>query len=871
MMNPVFRWLGGTDYDIFISYRRNEGDYYAGALARHLAEEGFRCYLDQHVRETSQDVLPRQIRSAARHSRMLVVVGTDGIASSKWISQEIAAYMQRRKPNVIPVNFGNIMDAAWFKPVRKFQVHDEEPALLATGQPSEHIKGIIVNSFRYRKRNAQLQRSAYGLLLGVVLLLTPVFYYFVAQLKQQQQESDALQAGMVKAQNGLKETQLVLNKSQQEFNAAYRKVQEETVRATAILDSTNNALKISKASMEQLRDQEAILRIRINAIEEMEFDPVKAYRLAQSAWELQPDEKNSDLMQQALAKINLYYKDLQEGWEIKDFKPPYILLTSYYDVNRQHLMVYNMLNGDYQPLKVKPQDAWIFPADSTYRLLVFDEGLFGSKSPMYHLLNSNEEPIGMGLQSRHAHCPLFFGNARIKVPMHEEVTRQPGDVVWNLLTDHRDTLRADVTLKKVTYSPCDILGVKKDGTIAIRNASSLVLADLQGNLVPSAETPLAPGYSINPLSFRFSGWSANEQYIAVWTDYEGMLGIWEPGKKELQWLDYGKWQVTAFRWSSKGSLLAIAGKMPDGSDVRLKIINTADPQYSREIKDLGNAHIWDVIFLPGDECIAVCDDAGYIRIIRIETQAVEAAVRHENIFGLYCAGDCMYSWSNQGFKVWSIHQAPTAKWGFTSSAKRMYSHFAAGDPAYNWLAVVYKANMDAPASFEDTLGIEIRNIRTGLSDTLALPFSSCSKIVFSEDGKFLICYAGFEHMVAIWNTATWERQGFSISRDRDQPLYWKDTLIATKMLRQEDRISIDDVKRHAGWYRSSQQPRVNSSYKGYSRSGWAIHVNYRDAESMSLNCDVSFVPLHPGKLHQIIDPLFWKPNTSRLESFRNVK
>jgi hypothetical protein len=167
----VLIFFGGTDYDIFISYKRGEADLYGSALASYLTEKKYRCYFDQHVRDEGQDDLPVSLKKAVRNSTMLIILGTTQVDSSKWIRQEIEAYNQRKKKNIIPVNFGDAETQKWFELVKIFHSPNESLENLKTGKPSSLILETITNSFNFKKRNERLQNRALLVISSVIILM----------------------------------------------------------------------------------------------------------------------------------------------------------------------------------------------------------------------------------------------------------------------------------------------------------------------------------------------------------------------------------------------------------------------------------------------------------------------------------------------------------------------------------------------------------------------------------------------------------------------------------------------------------------------------------------------------------------------------
>jgi WD40 repeat protein len=164
------RYLFGDD--IFISYSRQDGLNYAQGIASQLAAGwAYSCRVD--LWETVPGVeMPASLRRSLRWSKMLVLVGTPGAATSVNVGLEVAEFMETGGI-IVPIDFENtVMDAIWYEHIHGLPLTRESSATLDLGRPSERVMMRIHDSFEYVKRSQRVRRTFRGLLalVGVVLL-----------------------------------------------------------------------------------------------------------------------------------------------------------------------------------------------------------------------------------------------------------------------------------------------------------------------------------------------------------------------------------------------------------------------------------------------------------------------------------------------------------------------------------------------------------------------------------------------------------------------------------------------------------------------------------------------------------------------------
>jgi len=145
-------WLFG--YDIFISYKREDGLSYAVALEDRLHDLDYACFRDRTEIPPSGN-FRKIIERALRRSRLLVVIGspvaTDPVRA-EWVRREIETYQQYRS-HIIVVNIDGAVDAETWPGISEKVWINETATALEQGKPEENIVHGITQSIRFKKRN----------------------------------------------------------------------------------------------------------------------------------------------------------------------------------------------------------------------------------------------------------------------------------------------------------------------------------------------------------------------------------------------------------------------------------------------------------------------------------------------------------------------------------------------------------------------------------------------------------------------------------------------------------------------------------------------------------------------------------------------
>ena len=80
-------------YDIFISYARADARSYAEALNQHLEDLDYSCFLDRNDLSAGQPLAPA-LKRAIKRSKMFVLLGSKCALESRYVSDEISAFLE---------------------------------------------------------------------------------------------------------------------------------------------------------------------------------------------------------------------------------------------------------------------------------------------------------------------------------------------------------------------------------------------------------------------------------------------------------------------------------------------------------------------------------------------------------------------------------------------------------------------------------------------------------------------------------------------------------------------------------------------------------------------------------------------------------
>ncbi|HEV7890352.1 MAG TPA: TIR domain-containing protein [Pyrinomonadaceae bacterium] len=163
--------------DIFISYSRGDGGAYAAGLADKLTAKKFSCFIDKLGTEPDKE-LPASLKKKIRNCTLMVLVGTERGATSRFVAEEITEF-KKTKRTIVPVDFGGAVGrATWYKLIPGLAAEPEEnPKAMKAGEPSPNVISRIEKSFNYTRRNMRMMRL---LVITTAVLLTLIAASIVA-------------------------------------------------------------------------------------------------------------------------------------------------------------------------------------------------------------------------------------------------------------------------------------------------------------------------------------------------------------------------------------------------------------------------------------------------------------------------------------------------------------------------------------------------------------------------------------------------------------------------------------------------------------------------------------------------------------------
>lgn len=167
MRQKLYRFFFGDD--IFISYSRSDAGKYATALAARMSELGYLCLLDQLGTDVNRN-LPDSLREKVRRSTALVLIGTEGAASSRYVREEVNIFKESRRP-IHPINVNDALSKEDWPELAGLSWISESRKRVEKGEPDPEAITQLRNSSRYRRRNQWLRLS---LLLGFTFLALTV-------------------------------------------------------------------------------------------------------------------------------------------------------------------------------------------------------------------------------------------------------------------------------------------------------------------------------------------------------------------------------------------------------------------------------------------------------------------------------------------------------------------------------------------------------------------------------------------------------------------------------------------------------------------------------------------------------------------------
>jgi len=134
-----------TGHDVFISYSREDGRWYATELANHLASLRFACLFDCWW-TTPGKTIPLRLKLGIRRSSLAVVVVTPMSPISQHVAEEINEFLPTGRTLVLIDIGGSISQAVWRTAVEglppeteRILITPENRAELRTARPSPDV------------------------------------------------------------------------------------------------------------------------------------------------------------------------------------------------------------------------------------------------------------------------------------------------------------------------------------------------------------------------------------------------------------------------------------------------------------------------------------------------------------------------------------------------------------------------------------------------------------------------------------------------------------------------------------------------------------------------------------------------------------
>lgn len=166
LWRAIYRFFFGDD--IFISYARRDAGRYATALAARLSDLGYICFLDQFGTDANRN-LPSSLKQKIGMSTALVLIGTEGATSSRYVSEELNLFKQTGRP-IHPIDVEDTLSKQDWPEIQGLTLIPECKRRVDRGKPSGPTLRQLKDASRYRRRRQWLRLS----------LISGVFMIFVA-------------------------------------------------------------------------------------------------------------------------------------------------------------------------------------------------------------------------------------------------------------------------------------------------------------------------------------------------------------------------------------------------------------------------------------------------------------------------------------------------------------------------------------------------------------------------------------------------------------------------------------------------------------------------------------------------------------------
>jgi WD40 repeat protein len=286
--------------DIFISYSHSDALNYSPALATLLAEQNYVCYLDQYGTD-ADNVLPPSLLRRLRRSTVLVLVGTEGVAKSKAVKEEVETFKKTGRP-IIPIDVGGSLERTeWVEVVKGIPVSEDRietkairpqtmegaaPATLLSldseqliretednrkaAQPSPLVVSRVSNSFEYTRRNQRQRRMFLAALILLVSSFGVAAWSMDASVNARREANKANQDA-IRAQ----QSAIAAQRAEDEANSLAQKAQRQQTQAEIERDKAQAEARTAASAKERADEQAAKAENRQRTAEVKEAQATK--------------------------------------------------------------------------------------------------------------------------------------------------------------------------------------------------------------------------------------------------------------------------------------------------------------------------------------------------------------------------------------------------------------------------------------------------------------------------------------------------------------------------------------------------------------------------------------------------------------------
>jgi hypothetical protein len=173
VLKSSLRGLLGQDY--FISYRHRESADYALALAKNLVDSGFSCFLDRWNVSDRGELRP-QLARGLRHSKVLIMIGTDEAFESEWVAWEVKTFSEYRRKQLIAISIDNSLgridlDGTPFEVFKDRVYLTENLSSVIDARPSHNILSHIRRTYLFSRRD-RIRKRLFFIIIPSLIIAT---------------------------------------------------------------------------------------------------------------------------------------------------------------------------------------------------------------------------------------------------------------------------------------------------------------------------------------------------------------------------------------------------------------------------------------------------------------------------------------------------------------------------------------------------------------------------------------------------------------------------------------------------------------------------------------------------------------------------